>query len=118
VKVQESRNEISPYEQALASILALSERMLALAQEADWISLIELEDQRQVLMERLSALNQTAGNSDDQQMELIRGRLQAILDLNTRIIDLGHQACQDLSQKIRKITGGRQVRQAYLSNTG
>ncbi len=112
-----AQTNISAYEQALASILALSELMLALAQESAWMSLIEVEDERRVLMGRLTDLAQLAEKDDELRMELIRERLQAILDLNTRIIDLGHHACQGLSQEIRKITGGQNVRQAYLSNT-
>ena len=52
---------ISAYEQALASILAMSERMLTLALKADWMSLIEVEDERRVLMGRLSELGPTGG---------------------------------------------------------
>lgn len=110
--------EASPYEQALSSILVLSERMLALAERAEWMSLIEVEDERQTLMARLSELDRSTVVDDAERAELIRQKLQAILDLNTRIIAMGLQACQALSQEIRKISGGRQVRQAYLSNTG
>ncbi len=112
----ESLSDMSAYEQALDSILALSELMLTLAQESAWMSVIEVEDERRVLMGRLSELAQQAGKNDEQRMELIRKRLQAILKLNETIIDRGHLACQALSREIRKITGGRQVRQAYLSN--
>ena len=115
---QGTQTQSSDYEQALTSILALSERMLTLAQQAEWMSLIEAEDERQVLMARLAELGGPDTATDAQHAELIRHKLQAILDLNTRIIDMGHQACQSLSQELRKISGGRQVRQAYLSNTG
>jgi uncharacterized membrane protein YccC len=114
--MQAHRSDTPSYDQALAAIFALSERMLELAQKADWISLIQAESERQTLLRRLAALDMPAADSN-QQMELMVQKLQAILDLNSKLIDLGHQACRDLSQQIRKISGGRRARRAYLSNS-
>lgn len=105
------------YQEILGALFTLSKKMLDHARAGEWLLLTEAERQRQDLMGKLAA---AAGNDLRQSaadVELIREKLQSILNVNAAIMELGHEACREFSRRLRVISGGRQARKAYLENS-
>lgn len=106
------------YVARLDQLLALSERMLSLARGGNWASVTEAQARYQSLMGALGEVSGLALEQDDGRVQLIRTRLKAILDLNTEMMGLGHEARKALSGQIRTIADGQSARRAYLQNNG
>lgn len=92
--------------------------MLHLARTGQWASLAEAEQARQSLLRELAGVGVECLHGDDEQMDLITKQLQAILDMNADIIEMGQRMSDGLSRQLREIVNGRSACKAYLDNTG
>lgn len=102
----------------LDALVALSERMLALARAGQWLAVAEAQAERQSGLDMLGALNDLGLQKDDTRAQLIRARLQDMLDINNEMMKLGREARGALSGQLRTLADGQSARKAYLENGG
>lgn len=111
-----SDDRVTAYADQLDRLVSLSEHMLGLARTGQWAAVAQAEAERQAGLRVLG--DAAALAPDDSRVQLIRERLQAILDLNAEVMGLGGAVCETLSAQIRTLNDGRLARRAYLENEG
>lgn len=111
-----SEDRFCAHANQLDRLVSLSERMLGLARAGRWEDVAQAEVERQAALRRLGDI--TALAPDDPGVQLIRERLQAILDLNAEAMRLGGAVREALAAQIRTLNEGRLARRAYLENEG
>jgi len=111
-----SDDRLTAYANQLNRLVSLSEHILGLARAGHWAAVAQAEAERQAGLKVLGDVGALA--PDDSRAQLIRDRLQAILDLNAEVMGLGGAVCETLSAQIRTLNEGRVARRAYLENEG
>lgn len=95
----------------LQQALALTQQMLSLAKDLQWDSLGPLEKQRQLLLDRVFPLEETA----DQQAE-ITAVLPVLIDTNEQLIAQCQQGKQELQSQLRDARFTQKAVNAYQSS--
>ena len=94
--------------QLLNDALAMSQRMAALGDAGDWDAVIDLEPRRRTLLEAAFATHAPAD-------ELIAERVQAILELDRRLMAQSVAARDRVAAEISRAAKGRKASTAYHS---
>lgn len=95
-----------------ADLLKLTLDMLASAESGRWEDVGAIEAQRQIILKKIDLV--IGNTSNENSLTDIKDRIQEVLSLNMRIIDLGKQAKTDLTSTINGLTQGRKAVNAYL----
>lgn len=95
----------------LQQALALTQQMLSLAKELQWDNLEPLEKQRQLLLDRVFPLEETAA----QQAE-IAAVLPVIINTNEQLIAQCQQGKQELQSQLRDARFTQKAVNAYQSS--
>ena len=88
-------------------MLALTEQMVSVAQSQEWVQLVELQQERDQLMQQLPA-----ASADNATL------LETILGLNQQLESLSEQQRQQLTKQVRRGQQTRQGIHAYQQVTG
>lgn len=100
-------NKLNDLQQALA----LTKQMLSLAKDLQWDSLAPLEKQRQLLLDRVFPLEETAA----QQAE-ITAVLPVLIDTNEQLVAQCQQGKQQLQSQLRDARFTQKAVNAYQSS--
>lgn len=95
-----------------ADLLKLTQDMLASAESGSWDNVGAIEAQRQIILKNLDSV--IFNTSNENTLIAIRDRIQEVLSLNVRIVDLGKHAKTSLTSTINGLTQGRKAVNAYL----
>lgn len=92
----------------LSSIIALSERMLSAAESGDWTATAMLEEQRGRLIQELNLVV-----LEERTAQRFAEGLQKVLEINTRLVELGKKEMAIYSSEMRRVAAGRRAVTAY-----
>lgn len=95
----------------LQQALSLTQQMLSLAKESQWVDLEPLEKQRQLLLDRAFPLEEAA----DQQAEMT-AVLSTLIDTNERLIAQCQQGKQALQSQLQDARFTQKAVTAYQSS--
>lgn len=88
---------------------SLSREMLELAKLGDWVSIAELEKQRRKLIEDL--FRPPLLPDPD---HVLAASVRYVLDCDSEMLRLGHEAMNHLSQQLQTLAQGRKANIAYI----
>lgn len=97
--------------QLLEDALDMSRRMARLGDAGDWQAVIALEPQRRTLLEQAFATHAPVD-------EFVTGRVQAILDLDRRLMARSIEARDHIAEELDRSTRGRKATTAYQAAGG
>lgn len=92
--------------QLLDQAVQLSIRMGDLGAQGDWAEVVALESQRSDMLQQAFAV---PGRAD----QLTAGKIQAILEADKRLMQLGLQARDEAAAELAQMQRGRKVQRAY-----
>ena len=95
----------------LETIMALSRKLLSLAQSDQWFEAASIETERQALIQEYFSTAPA-----DQDLERRQQLFQALLDLNGTVISLLSERRQELIRDLRSVEQGRAAVRAYVGN--
>lgn len=98
-------------EDILESIIALSRRLVSLAQSDEWFEAESLEAERQILIRQYFSTPAAADEAAQR-----REALQILLDLNQKVMSLLRDRRRILIGDLRSIDEGRAAARAYSGN--
>lgn len=97
----------------LQGIVAMTRTMLAKAQAGEWAQVMRMELERQERVQAFFAIE-----VPEEENERVAQAIREILEMDRRMIDLGHQGQDALSRKINDLQAGRRAKQAYSACGG
>lgn len=107
-------SEWRPYAEALDRLHRLSQDMFEAVGRGAWTELRALDGRRLTLIQN-TAMPQ--GDPGPAVTALLRDKLQTILTLNERLLQLGASRCGELQRQIHRLSAGRTALRAYADNS-
>ena len=90
--------------------MALSKQMLELSQQEQWDEMIALDQQRKPLLAAIFPVD------ENNQTEIIRERLQTLIELNQQLETTSLQARDDVRTQLQGLNKHRKATTAYQSS--
>ena len=89
-------------------VMDMSRDMLEGARTADWDRVCRLQEERFALIRRFFA-----GSPSGESLDLIRPDVNALLDMDAEVEELGNRARQKIAEGLQSLNKGKSVRKAY-----
>lgn len=94
----------------LNRIVDLSNTMLTIARDGDWEQVLEIERQRQKILDQTFPLDESSVTDNP---AALSQQIQKIADLDKETMSLMSESQKELSEFVNKISSGRQAVGAY-----
>jgi len=102
--------------ETISSFIVVSEQMLALAKNAEWEQLTEIESKRRPEIEAFfSSLDQEARQKN---IPELKQAIEKILDIDNQIISLAKESRSHAVEAMKKNSSARKAMSEYQNNTG
>ena len=92
-------------------LLKLTHRMLSAAEAGKWEEVRKIDVRRQMIIQELGAVLNNL--SDAISCEAIAGDLREALSVNSRLVDIGQRAKNELAASLGGLSQGRRAVKAY-----